>query len=375
MERLRTIMKKEFLHILRDARTLFMIIVLPAMLLILLGYGVTGEVQDIPLAVADFSKTDQSRLFVDYFTVSNTFEQTYDVLSEEELLYLIDRGYVDAAMLIPEDFGLNLATSEPAHVQFYINGSDPSVSQTAQLKLDSIAQVAIQDIFTEQIQKTMGGIELSLPVVTHMKTLYNPDSKEDFYMIPGLVAIVLQVQALLLTAMAIVREREQGTMEQLIVTPIRSWELMLGKIIPYMLVGLVNVLGSLAVATWLFGIPILGNIWMLILLTMIFILGSLGMGVLISNISTTQMQAMYLAVGIVLIPAIILSGLMFSRVGMPLVTYLISEILPVTHYLIIVRGMMLKGVGIDFLWPSIRMLIILSVVYFTASVLAFRKRI
>ncbi|MBN1267148.1 MAG: ABC transporter permease [Anaerolineales bacterium] len=375
MDRLRTIMKKEFLHILRDPRTLFMIIVLPAMLLVLLGYGVTGELQDIPLAVADLSKTDQSRRFVDYFTASRTFEQTYDALDEEELLYLIDRGYVDAAVFIPEGFGRDLATGETAHVQFYINGSDPAVAQTAQLKLDAIAQMAIQDVFTEQLQRAVGGTELSLPIVTHMKTLYNPDSKEDRYMIPGLVAIVLQVQALLLTAMAIVREREQGTMEQLIVTPIKSWELMLGKILPYLLVGLVNTIATLAVATLMFDIPIVGNIWLLIVLTMIFILGSLGMGVLISNISTTQMQAMYLAVGIVIIPAIILSGLIFSREGMPLATYVISELLPVTHYLSIVRGVMLKGVGFDFLWPSIRMLIILSVAYFVASVLAFRKRI
>lgn len=375
MERLRTIMKKEFLHILRDARTLFLIIILPAMLLVLLGYGVSGDVQDIPLAVADMSKTDVSRRFVDYFTASRTFKQEYDVLSEEDLLYLIDRGYVNAAILLPEEFGRNLATGETTNVQFYINGSDPSVAQTAQLKLDAIAQIAIQDVFTEQLQGVVGGAELQLPIETHMKTLYNPDSKEDRYMIPGLVAIVLQVQALLLTAMAIVREREQGTMEQLIVTPIKSWELMLGKILPYLLVGLVNTIATLAVATLLFDIPIVGNVWLLVLLTMIFILGSLGLGVLISNISTTQMQAMYLAVGIVIIPAIILSGLIYSREGMPLVTYLISEILPVTHYLSIVRGVMLKGVGFDFLWPSIRMLIVLSIAYFTASVLAFRKRI
>lgn len=375
MERLRTIIRKEFIHILRDPRTLFLIIILPAMLLVLLGYGVSGETRNNPMAVADLSRTDESRRFIEHFTSSEEFDVTYDVLSEQEILMLIDRDEVVAGMLIPVDFGRELATGGSTDVQFYVNAADPAISQTAQLTLDTISQMAVQGIFSESLIKGMGAVDIKLPITTHLRMLYNPDAKMEMYMIPGLMAIVLQVQALLLTAMAIVREREQGTMEQLIVTPIKSWELMLGKIIPYLLVGLINTIATLAVAMLLFKIPVVGNLFLLVLLTMVFILGSLGMGVLISNVSTTQMQAMYLAVGIVLIPAIILSGLMFSRQGMPWITYAIGEILPVTHYLEIVRGVMLKGVGADFLWPSILPLIILSVVYFTASVLAFRKRL
>lgn len=187
--------------------------------------------------------------------------------------------------------------------------------------------------------------------------------------------MVLQVQALLLTALAIVREREQGTMEQLVVTPIRSWELVLGKIIPYLVVGVFNTIMTLLVAVYLFGIVIQGSFWLLVLLSSVFTLGSLGMGVLISNISRTQMQAMYLAVGIVLIPAIILSGLMFSRQGMPMVTYVFSELLPITHFLVIIRGIMVKGTEFAFMWGSIRSLIILSILYFVASVATFRKRL
>jgi ABC-2 type transport system permease protein len=179
----------------------------------------------------------------------------------------------------------------------------------------------------------------------------------------------------LLTALAIVREREQGTMEQLVVTPIRSWELVLGKIVPYLVVGVLNTIMTLLVAIYMFGIVIQGSFWLLVLLSSIFTLGSLGMGVMISNISRTQMQAMYLAVGIVLIPAIILSGLMFSRQGMPLVTYWFSELLPITHFLVIIRGIMVKGTEFAFMWGSIRSLIILSILYFAASVATFRKRL
>jgi len=214
-----------------------------------------------------------------------------------------------------------------------------------------------------------------LPISTHFTTLYNPNNSRKKYMIPTLIPIILQVQMLLLTALAIVREREQGTMEQLIVTPIRAWELMLGKILPYLLIGLLNTILTIGVGILLFGLSAAGNLWLLIALSAIFILGSLGIGVLISNISQSQMQAMYLAVGCVLLPAIILSGLVIARDNMPWLTYAISEILPVTHYLTITRGIMLKGVGVEYLWSAITPLIILSIFYFAASVLTFRKRL
>jgi ABC-2 type transport system permease protein len=378
MERLWTIMRKEFYHIIRDYRTLAIIVILPTFLLILLGYGVSGESKDTALAVVDLSKSDASRRYIDYFTAGDQFKVTYDVLNETEILDLIDRELVSAGIYIPEDFGRKLDTGQSTDVQFYVNGSDPADAQSTNLKLETIAQVATQQILTEQLKKNVNAAGLSdikLPITSHTKTLYNPDGKEKVYMIPGLTAMVLQVIALLLTALSIVREREQGTMEQLVVTPIRSWELVLGKLLPYLFVGIFNTVATLLVAVYMFGIVIEGNFLLLIGLSTIFILGSLGMGVLISNISRTQMQAMYLAVGIVLIPAIILSGLMFSRQGMPWVTYWFGEMLPITHFLTIIRGIMVKGVGFNFLWPSVRALIILSVLYFAASVATFKKRL
>ncbi len=378
MERMWTIVRKEFYHIFRDYRTLAIIILLPTFLLILLGYGVSGDTKDISMAVADLSKTDASRRYIEYFTASEQFKVTYDVLSEDEILDLLDREAISAGLFIPQDFGSNLMVGKPTAVQFYVNGSDPSTAQTTNLQLETIASMATQAILTEQLTRSAGALGLSnlqMPIEVHMKTLYNPDGKSKIYMIPGLTAMVLQVQALLLTALAIVREREQGTMEQLVVTPIRSWELVLGKILPYLAVGIFNTIATLLVAIYLFGIVIEGSFWLLVLLSTIFVLGSLGMGVLISNISRTQMQAMYLAVGIVLIPAIILSGLMFSREGMPWVTYWFGEMLPITHFLIIIRGIMVKGVGASFLWSSIQALLILSVVYFAASVATFKKRL
>jgi len=375
MDRLWTIMKKEFLHIWRDPRTLTLIILLPAALLILLGYGVSGETSNVPLAVADLSKTDTSRRYIDYYTSSGYFKLMYDALSEDEIVGLIDRGLVQAGIFIPEDFSRQLETDKTTSVQFYVNGADPEMSQKTNLTLSAISQVAIQDILSQRFSRSGSAQGLQLPINAYTKILYNPDNRTLLYWIPGLIPIILQIQALLLTALAIVREREQGTMEQLIVTPIRSWELMLGKILPYLFIGIINMVATLFVAVYLFGVTIAGNFWMLIGLGALFILGSMGMGVLISNIAETQMQAMYIAVGVVVLPAIILSGLMFSRTNMPLASYLVGEILPVTHFLEISRGIMLKGISANYLMESIIWLVVLSVVYFVGSVFTFRKHL
>jgi ABC-2 type transport system permease protein len=377
MNRLWTIMRKEFYHIWRDPRTLALILLLPALLLVLLGYGISGESSNIKLAVADYSKSDSSRAFIDRFTSSSDFELAYDVQSEDALQNLIDRDIVDVGILIPEDFDRRLLRGEQASVQIYLDGSlQPTDATTIQLKLTAISQNAAQDILIERFTSSGLSSGLALPINGVLKTLYNPDGDVQLYMIPGLVAIILQIQTLILAALAIVREREQGTMEQLIVTPVRSWELMLGKIIPYLVVSLFNMVVLIWLSDVLFGVRIAGSLWELVGLSLIFIIGSLGMGVLISNISQTQMQAIYVAMFLVLIPAIILSGLMFSRENMPAFTYWYSELLPVTQYLEITKGIMLRGVSASTLWLSSTLpLLILSVGYFAASVLVFRKRI
>lgn len=379
MNRLWTIMRKEIYHIRRDPRTLGMILLLPAMLLVLLGYGISGETTNTKMAVVDYSLSNSSRWYIDRFTASDDFELLYTVSSEDELLDLIDQDLVDVGMVIPEDLDRKLLTGEQADVVMYVDGSmNPSDSMTVQLKLNSISQMTSQDLLYEKVEKTgltsSGGFET--PIQGIIKTLYNPSGDSKLYMIPSLIPILIQIQTLLLSAMAIVREREQGTMEQLIVTPVRSWELMLGKIIPYMIVSMVNLFILLGLGKLLFGITVAGNLGVLVGLSLIFIIGSLGMGVLISNISQTQMQAMYIAVFIVLIPAVILSGMIYSRDNMPAVTYWYSELLPVTQYIEITAGIIVRGAKAATLWWSSTFpMLVLSVVYFTASVLAFRKRI
>jgi ABC-2 type transport system permease protein len=377
MSHLFTIMRKEVYHIWRDPRTLALILLLPAMLLILLGYGISGERNRIPLVIADLSRTEAGRSYAQQFLASSDFAWEYSALSEDEILELLDRNEADAAILIPPDFGRAVDSGRTANVQFYINGSsDPTDVQTIQLKLSAIHQMAVQSLLTEKISRSPLAAGLTMPVEAFTRVLYNPNNDQRWFMIPGLIPIILQVQALLLTALAIVREREQGTMEQLIVTPIRPWELMLGKIIPYLVVGVFNLFALLGLGYLLFGVSVTGNFWVLVILSVVFVIGSLGLGVLISNLAQSQMQAIYLSVFVILIPAIILSGLLFPRDNMPLVTYLYSMMLPVTHYLEIVRGIMVRGIGLESLWwTAVLPLIVLSIGYFVASVLAFRKRI
>ena len=377
MNRVWTIMRKELLHIWRDPITLTMVLLLPALLLLLLGYGISFEQQSVKLAVADFSKTDSSRRLIEKFTVSQDFVYEYDVLSEDALVDLIDRDKVDVGILIPEDYDRDLLSGTESKILIYIDGSiQPTDSLTLQLKLNSISSMAAQDILIEKVEKSGLASSFNLPFTGVLKTLYNPNGDTKLYMIPGLVAILLQIQTLILSALSIVKEREQGTMEQLIVTPIRSWELMLGKIIPYLFVCIFTLFALLGLSHLFFGVSVAGNLGALVGLSVIYILGSLGLGVLISNISQTQMQAIYILLFVILVPAIILSGLMFSRDSMPVFTYWYSELLPVTQYLEIIKGIMVRGISADSLFMSSTLpLIILSVVYFSASILVFRKRI
>jgi ABC-2 type transport system permease protein len=372
--RMMTIVHKEWLHIIRDPRTLSLVIIMPVLMLFLLGYAVTNDVRDIPLVVADLSRTDASREFVDKLVVSDFFAYTHTAQNEDEILRLLDAGIVKAGLLIPESFGSEIYTVGSETIQFYIDGSNPTIAQTAQLAAETISQSFSQQILIQRLEKGGASMELSLPIDARLRYLYNPDMRRMNFMIPGLVAIILQIQTLLLTAFAIVREREQGTLEQLIVTPVRSGELMLGKILPYVVVAFINVIMTVAVGAFWFGVEVAGSIGLLAFLSLIFLLGSLGLGVFISNISKTQMQAMYLA-AFIMLPTFILAGFLFPRENMPWLAYYTGYLLPVTYFLEIVRGIILKGTGFAILWPWIWPMALFSILVFFASVLMFRKRL
>jgi ABC-2 type transport system permease protein len=368
-----TIVRKEFIQIIRDPQTLGLVIVMPVMMLFLLGYAVTNDVQNIPMAVVDLSKTDTSRAFIQRFPDSGYFVYAYDVQSESEIMKLIDSGAAKAGLIIPPDFGKTMDSGGSAAVQFYIDASNPTLAQTAQLAVTTISQAAAQDVLVQRLSQA-GPTALALPIDARVRYLFNPDMRAMNFMIPALIAAILQVQTLLLTAFAIVREREQGTFEQLIVTPVRSTELILGKILPNIVIAVVNVAMAVAVGQFWFHVPISGNIWLLFGLSLVFLLSSLGLGLLISTVARTQMQAIYLAT-FVMLPTFLLSGFLFPRENMPVLAYYAGYLLPVTYFLEIVRGIILKGLTMVDLWQWVWPMAVFGIAVFTASVLLFRKRI
>jgi ABC-2 type transport system permease protein len=372
--RMAKIVHKEWLHIIRDPRTLALVIIMPVMMLILLGYAVANDVEDLPLAVADLSRTDASRTLLEKFSASGFYMVTHIAQNEAEILEMLDAGTVKAGIYIPEDFGRNISTGGVGAIQFYIDGSNPTVAQTAQLAAETVSQATSQQILIQRLERSGAGLTISLPIDTHILYLYNPDMRRMNFIIPGLVAVILQVQTLLLTAFAIVREREQGTLEQLIVTPLRSWELILGKILPFVLVAFLNVAMTVGAGTFLFGVKVAGSIGLLAGLSLIFLLGSLGLGVLISTISRTQMQAMYMS-SFIMLPSFLLAGLLFPRENMPWLAYYSGYLLPVTYFLEIVRGIILKGADFFVLWNWIWPMSVFSLVVFFASVFMFHKRL
>jgi drug efflux transport system permease protein len=358
-----SIIIKEFIHIARDPRTLAIVLLMPILQLILFGYAINTVVDHLPLVVDDEARDADSRGLIAAFQNTGYFDVTAIAASREAAVASIDSGQAKVGLVIPSEFGTRLLRNEPSQVQLLVDGSDPNVAQTALFAGGMVAQV-------RSAPMVAGGARVELrPVV-----LYNPSMVSVNFMIPGLVGLILQFQTLILTAFAIVRERERGTLEQLLVTPVRPWELMLGKILPYCLTSLAAVTVALAVGRIVFSVEVAGSMPLLAGLSVLFLLGSLGVGLFISTISQTQTQAMQIAI-FFLLPAIVLSGFVFPREGMPWIIQQVGLGIPLTYFLQILRGVILKGVGLETLWTQAAALAVFGVIVFASSAARFQKRL
>lgn len=365
--RIYSILRKEFIQIRRDPRTLAMILAMPMMQLILFGYAVSTNVTHSATAVWDQDRTAESRRLLDRMEQSTSFRITRRAESDREIAELLDGGHVKAAIIIPPGYAANLRAGRTAQAQVLIDGSDPLVSQTLFSTSTAIGQAESVEIITR-----MTGRPPQQLVEVRPRVWYNPDMKSVNYNVPGLVGTILQNVTLMLTAFAVVRERERGTLEQLIVTPIRPLELMIGKIVPYLVIGFVDMTLILGVGTLWFDVPIVGNIGLLLFSSLLFLMGALGLGLLLSTISKTQMQAMQLSFFFML-PNILLSGYMYPREAMPKVIYALSSFIPLTYFLQVLRGVILKGAGVQHLAPQLAILAAFGLGTLTLSALRFRK--
>lgn len=371
--RIVAIVRKEFLQIRHDRRTLAMVLVLPIMQLILFGYAINTVVDHLPTIVFDEASDADSRALIAAFQNSGYFDVQDSARSADDLRDQIDSGRAKVGLHFPPDFGHEVLRGQPGLVQLVVDGSDPNIAQTALFAAGAVAQAHSADVAADFVARSGraspgSGIDLR-PVV-----LYNPSMLSVNFMVPGIIGLILQFQTLLLTAFAVVRERERGTLEQLVVTPIKPWELMLGKLIPYTVTAFVGAAGAAAGGRILFGVEVTGSLLLLAALSVVFLLGSLGVGLFISTISQTQGQAMQTALFIML-PSLLLSGFLYPRETMPFIIQQISLLIPLTYYLQILRGIMLKGVGLDVLWPQVLPLAAFSLVVFALSAWRFQKRV
>jgi len=372
--RLVALMRKEFTQILRDPRTLALAILMPILQLFLLGYAATSEVRNLPLAVLDRDRSPASRALLDAYRAADYFNLAYDVDSEDELRDLVDRGRVGVGLIIPPDYGSQLAAGGHAVIAFVIDGSDPSVASTALSAGQLIAQDYATDIQIERFERAGISLPAGLPIEVRTQVWYNPDMQDSYFMVPGVAGMVLFAVTSILTASSIVRERERGTIEQLIVTPIRPWELMVGKLLPYSILALFNTLEVLLIGTLWFGVPIRGSLILIFLLSALFLMTSLAIGLLASTVANTQQEAI-LTVFITMLPSIFLSGFFFPIAAMPKVLQWISYAIPLRYYLTIIRSLLLKGAGVVELQGEIIALLIFGSILMGLATLRFRKRL
>jgi drug efflux transport system permease protein len=368
MRRLRCLVLKEFLELRQNPRLFGLVIVAPIIQLTMLGYAATTDVKNVPVIVADGDRSQASRALVARFDASPNFTVIDTVTTVREVDPYLQRGQAWVALAIPPGYGRSLEERQPVALQVVADGSD-SNSTTVAL---GYATALVGEYAAELIGAAApagGGVDL------RMRVWFNPQLESRFFMIPGVLALLLLLVTANLAAMAIVREKELGTLEQLNVTPLRRWELIVGKLLPYGVIALVDVLLVTAVAVFWFEVPLRGSFTLLVAMSLIYVICTLGLGLFISTISDTQQQAMMTATFFFLTPMIYLSGFIFPIENMPKVIQYATYLIPLRYFLVIVRGIFLKGIGLDLLWPQAVALAAWGGVVLALAVARSRKRI
>jgi ABC-2 type transport system permease protein len=375
MRRFRALIKKELTHMIRDPRTLIFIFIMPILQLVLLGYANTTDIKNVPTVIFNQDNSPASRSLLDSFQATGYFSFDYSVYSQTEVNDLIGGGKAKVGIIIPPNYGADLTSGKGSQALVLIDGSDPTVASAALSAAELAGQAHGVSIKTQQLSlqgASIGGG--SNPVDVRTDILYNPDLLGAYSIVPGLIALILFQTATSLTALAIVRERERGTMEQLIVTPIRSWELILAKITPYILVSFADTLLILVLGTLIFGVPIRGSIILLFAMTGLYLLPTLGYGLVISTVARTQQQAQLMVMPLML-PAMMLSGYIFPIASLPLALQYVGALLPTTYFIYIMRAVVIKGVGLSLIIPQTIALSVFAVALLGLAMWRFRKNL
>ena len=370
--RLFSLIRKEFIQIVRDPRTLIITFLMPLVMLLLLGYAATNDVKNVAIVVIDRDQTAASRALVNAYRAADYFKVQYEVDSETEMLSLIDDNSASAGLIIPPGYGEKIASGQTAEVAFIIDGSNPTTASVVQSAAVLIGQSASTQLSLSQLNAHGQSSSPKAAIDVRTQVLYNPGLVSSYYMIPALIGLILQFLTTMLTSTAIVREHERGTIEQLIVTPLRSWELVVGKLIPYVLIAFLDTIEILVFGSLVFNVPINGSVALLLLLTALFLITTLGIGLLVSTLANTQQEAM-LTTLFTILPSVFLSGFLFPLEAIPQVLQWVTYLVPLRYFLIISRGIILKGVGIGSLWPEVIALSIFAFSVMGLAALRFHK--
>jgi len=374
MRAMLSILWKEFVQLRRDPKLFPVLFISPILQLVLLGYAANLDVKNIPSVICDMDRSAASRAFLDDFVNSGYFSVAARVGRTDEIDARLDHGAAAIAFVVPRGFGDDLAAGRQAPVQIIVDGSE---SQTATIGVNYATMVASrysQKIMLEAFERSRGRGLKPVLVNPELRVWYNPDLKSRNFMIPGVLGLILMITTTTLASLGVVREREAGTMEQLIVTPVRPHELIIGKLLPFVLIGLIDAVFVLAVARSWFGVPLRGSAALLLALCLAFMLTTLGTGLFISTISRTQQQAMLTSMFFIM-PQMMLSGFVFPIENMPPFFQAVTTVIPLRYFLVIIRGIMLKGTGWAELWPSAAALLALGTLILGLSVSRFQKKL
>jgi ABC-2 type transport system permease protein len=373
LKRIWTVIQKEFIQTFRDRRTLLIQLSMPIIQLLLMGYAIDMNVDHIPLVVADQSHDSASQAYVDALVTSGYFDVVAYAPSQAAVTQAIDAGRARAGVVIPPDFAAQVERGD-AQTLFLVDGSDLITSQSAYNAITILAEAHATEVLMERVARA--GLLLQgqsfLPLDALVRILYNPNMEAMWFVVPGICAMILQTQAIALTAAAVVREREVGTIEQLLVTPIRPIELMLGKIAPNVLIAIANLLTVLALGVYAFEVPFQGNFWLFMWLAFMYVFSGLGLGILISTISQNQKQVQQMIMMVMLL-AIVLSGFMFPRDKMNVAIRMVGNLFPLTYFIPISRGIISKGISIEYLWDQVLAMFVYGVVIVVAATRAFKQ--
>jgi ABC-2 type transport system permease protein len=372
--RTRAIVKKEFIHIYRDPRSLALVILMPVILMLLFGYAVTLDVKKVPMAVLDRDKSQESLIFVQRFSASPYFNLRIFAQDEMEMKQLIDKGDVKMGLVIPWDFSKTIKAEKVIPVQVLLDGTDSNTANIVLSYVQAITQQYTQEKTFLKISR-MGITNLNLPIEGRPRVWFNEELESKNYFVPGLVAVIISIIGVLLTGQVIVREWEKGTMELLISTPVRKGELMIGKLFPYFFLGLLDLFLAVAMGKWVFDVPLRGSVALLFTLSCIYIVVALALGLTISTVAKTQILANQMAMVIGFLPTFLLSGFTFAISSMPLWLQMITYGIAPRYYVTILKEIFLKGVSFSFLWRETLVLIGMAVVGLWVATRTFKKEL